>query len=256
MIGPDDSVYCTDDLRHTVRKFTPDGRLLLTLGPSGWPSDTGATSVDYRTILRAGPPFHFPTNLALSPSGEIVRQRRLRQRAGSQVLRPTANCFSRGANRARGRDSSTCRTASPSIDSGTVYVADRENCRLQLFHPDGEFISEWTDIARPCQVFIDGQGDVYVAELGFRAGMWPGTTPPTPDATGGRLSIFDSQGELKARWGGGETLARPATFSRRTTSGSIRGATSTSPKLSCRPAAPEGWFRRTCHTLQKFVRAQ
>src|SRR5256714_12232767 len=30
-IGPDDSLYCTDDLDHTVRKFTPDGKLLMTL---------------------------------------------------------------------------------------------------------------------------------------------------------------------------------------------------------------------------------
>src|SRR2546423_2599219 len=40
-IGPDDAVYCTDDLDHTVRKFTPEGKLLLTLGTSGCPSDTG-----------------------------------------------------------------------------------------------------------------------------------------------------------------------------------------------------------------------
>src|SRR4051794_1204918 len=41
-VGPDDSVYCSDDLDHTVRKFTPDGRLLMTLGERGKPSDTGA----------------------------------------------------------------------------------------------------------------------------------------------------------------------------------------------------------------------
>src|SRR5947209_1396803 len=70
-IGPDDAVYCTDDRDHTVRKFTPDGRLLLTLGASGQPSDTGATGMDYRTVLRAGPPFHYPTNLAISPEGEL-----------------------------------------------------------------------------------------------------------------------------------------------------------------------------------------
>ena len=70
-IGPDDTVYCSDDLDHTVRKFTLAGKLLLTLGTSGCPSDTGATSLDYRTILRAGPPFHYPTNLALSPEGEM-----------------------------------------------------------------------------------------------------------------------------------------------------------------------------------------
>src|SRR5262249_9320840 len=70
-IGPDDSVYLTDDADHTVRKFTPDGRLLLTLGTSGKPSDTGATSNDYRTVVRAGSPFHYPCNVALSPAGDI-----------------------------------------------------------------------------------------------------------------------------------------------------------------------------------------
>ena len=44
-IGPDDSVYCTDDSDHTVRKYTPDGRLLLTLGTSGKPSNTGRRSL-------------------------------------------------------------------------------------------------------------------------------------------------------------------------------------------------------------------
>src|SRR3972149_5122254 len=40
-VGPDDSIYCTDDLDHTVRKFTTDGKLLLTLGTPGLASDTG-----------------------------------------------------------------------------------------------------------------------------------------------------------------------------------------------------------------------
>ena len=52
-------------------------------------------------------------------------------------------------------------------------------------------------------------GDVYVAELGYRAGMWPGTTAPSPDATGGRVSVFDRDGRLLARWGGGSNPMCP-----------------------------------------------
>ena len=48
-IGPDDAVYCSDDLDHTMRKFTTEGKLLLTLGTSGKPSDTGIDGIDYRT---------------------------------------------------------------------------------------------------------------------------------------------------------------------------------------------------------------
>src|SRR5262249_57057674 len=66
---------------------------------------------------------------------------------------------------------------------GIVYVADRENSRIQLFAPDGAYLSEWTDVARPCQLYIDGPGNGYVAELGFPAGMWPRIAAPAPDAT-------------------------------------------------------------------------
>jgi hypothetical protein len=51
-IGPDGSVYCTDDGNHTVRKFTPQGKLLLTLGTMDRPSDTGYDGKDTMTVSR------------------------------------------------------------------------------------------------------------------------------------------------------------------------------------------------------------
>jgi hypothetical protein len=41
------------------------------------------------------------------------------------------------ALREGGPDSLTCRTASPSTDPGRVYVADRENDRIQVFSAEG-----------------------------------------------------------------------------------------------------------------------
>ena len=52
-VGPDDSVYCIDDFGHCVHKFSADGQLLWTLGTPGKASETGATTVDYRTIRRS-----------------------------------------------------------------------------------------------------------------------------------------------------------------------------------------------------------
>ena len=49
-IDSDDSLYLTDDDGHVVRKFTLSGKLLLTLGLQGEPSDSGCVNGDYRTI--------------------------------------------------------------------------------------------------------------------------------------------------------------------------------------------------------------
>lgn len=210
-IGPDDSVYLTDDLDHTVKKFTPDGKLLMTLGTSGRPSDTGATCIDYRTIRHSGPPFYFPTNVALAADGDLYisdgygnarihhfsADGRLLHSWGEPGLGPGQFHVPHGI----------------AVDSdGMIWVADRENSRIQIFTPAGDFVSEWKDIARPCQICFDKAGNLYVAELGYRAGMWPGTSAPAPDSTGGRVSIFERGGALLARWGGGRNPTAPGDF--------------------------------------------
>jgi DNA-binding beta-propeller fold protein YncE len=252
-IGPDDAVYLTDDLDHTVHKFTPEGERLWTLGTSGQPSDTGATSVDYRTIRQAGPPFHFPTNLVPAPSGELYisdgygNARIHKFSADGQLLlswgEPGSGPGQFGVPHGIAVDA-----------SGMVYVADRENSRLQLFSPDGIFLAEWKDVARPCDLAIDAAGRVYVAELGYRAGMWPGTVPPHPGATGGRVSIFDSSGRLLSRFGGGENPSEPGDFFAPhdiwlDSQGSLY--VSEVCRSAARGKKPEG---RDYHTLQKFVK--
>ena len=201
-IGPDDTVYCTDDFDHTIRAFTRDGQPRFTLGTSGRPSATGATSMDYRTIQHAGPPFNYPTNLALGPAGDIyvadgygnARVHRfgrrpavaLLGRAGQQARTISCSARHRGGRRWHG-----------------LCGRPREQPHPALY-ATGEYLGEWTDVARPCQLYIDRAGWIYVAELGFRAGRWPGTGDAKPEETGGRVSMFDRQGNLQTRWGGGD----------------------------------------------------
>lgn len=252
-IGPDDCVYCTDDLDHTVKKFTPDGRLLLTLGTSGRPSDTGATSIDFRTIQHAGAPFYFPTNVAIGSNGEIFvtdgyGNARVHKFAPDGTL-----LLSWGEP---GSEPGQFRVPHGiAVDrSGVIYVADRENSRIQMFSTDGQFLDQWIDIARPCQVAFDGIGNLYVAELGYRAGMWPGTSPPTPDATGGRVSIFDPSGKLLARWGGGDNPTAPGDFFaphdlRVDSRGDLYVA-----EVVMSAGGYRGLVDPSCHSLQKFSR--
>ena len=84
-----------------------------------------------------------------------------------------------------------------------MYVADRENSRVQLFKPDGEYIDEWTHVTRPDDLFIDSAGIMHVAELGEIAGRSPDTEilPHTPhaervlDGFGWRFLLRDSAGK-------------------------------------------------------------
>lgn len=249
----DDVVYCTDDLDHTVRKLTLDGKLLLTLGVSGQPADTGATSLDFRTILRAGPPFHYPTNLALSAEGEMYVTDGYGN-ARVHKFAPDGRLLFSWGEPGNGPGEFHIPHGIAIDRQGTVYVADRENSRMQRFTPQGEFIDQWTNVARPCQVAIGRQGDIYVAELGFQAGRWPGTSPPSPDAPGGRVSIFSGQGELLARWGGGRNpCALGDFFAPHGICVDSRGDIYVA-EVVMSAGGKRGLVSADCHVLQKFVR--
>ena len=250
-IGPDRSVYCVDDSGHTVRKFTPEGRLLMTLGTSGHASDTGATTVDYRTVRQSAGPFNFPTNLAVAANGELYIADGY---GNARVHRfsPDGRLISSWGKPGDGPGEFHVPHGIAVDPRGTVYVADRENSRIQRFTRDGEFIDQWSDIARPCQVTID-RGHVYVAELGYRAGMFPGNQPQPGQTTGGRLSIFTADGQLQARMGGGDNPCAPGDFFAPhdvcvDPFGDVYVA-----EVTMSAGGRRGLVSRTCHTLQKFI---
>jgi DNA-binding beta-propeller fold protein YncE len=251
-IGLDDIVWCTDDSDHTVRKFTTDGKLLLTLGTRGAPSDTGATSVDFRTIKRAGPPFHFPTNVAIAPNGELYVSDGYGNARIHKFSADGRLILSWGEPGSGPGQFHVPHGIAVDLN-GTVYVADRENSRIQIFSPDGQYLSEWTDVARPSQIFIDRSRRFLVAELGCRAGMWPGTSAPD-DAPGGRVSIFDSNGKLQASWGGGDNPCAPGDFFAPHDIWADSHGDIYVGEVVWSAGANRGLVPADCHSLQKFVR--
>jgi DNA-binding beta-propeller fold protein YncE len=252
-VGPDDSVYCVDDFDHTVRKFTPDGRMFLTLGTSGQSSDTGARTVDYRTIKRSAGPFNFPTNLALAPSGEMYVTDGYGN-ARVHVFSPEGKLMRSWGEPGAGPGQFHVPHGIVVDRQGIVYVADRENSRLQLFSPEGKFMAQWTDVARPCEAAIDAAGNVFVAELGYRAGMFEGNKPPAGTPTGGRVSIFNAQGELQARFGGGDNPCAAGDFFAPHDIWVDRFGDFYVGEVTMSAGGNRGLVARDCHTLQKFVR--
>src|SRR5262249_5651506 len=160
-----------DDGNHTVRKFTPQGELLLTLGTAGVPSDTGyvgpqpgiSGSTLLGTIKRGGPPFNCPTNLAFAPNGEFYVSDGY---GNARVHRFTPDgtlLQSWGEPGAEPGQFNLPHGIAVHPDQ-RVFVADRENDRIQIFSPDGGFLDQWLDVQRPTQLLIGADGVVHVAE--------------------------------------------------------------------------------------------
>jgi hypothetical protein len=196
----DGSLYLTDDLGHRVSQYSSRGQLMRNIGPVGIPSETGVNGFDFRTITAAGP-FNLPTNVAVAVDGHLFiadgyGNSRVHHFDADGILVHSWGSPGDGGS-AFNIPHGIC------VDSrDRVLVADRENSRIQIFDRVGSLLDTWTDVVRPCQVFAN-EGDVFfVAELGNKNGRFP--WQPKPDQpTGGRVSIFDPDGRLLSRWGGG-----------------------------------------------------
>lgn len=204
-----DTLYLTDDFGHSVRQFSADGELLRAIGPAGEPSETGVEGMDYRTIQPGGGPFNMPTNLVVGPGGDLFvtdgygNARVHRFSAGGDLI------ASWGAPGSEPGQFNVPHGIG--ADADRLYVCDRENSRVQIFSPDGQLETIWTDVQRPCEAFVSDDGLVYVFELGRRTGAFPWQTPD-PTQPGGRMSIFDRDGNVLARWGGGDNPSSPEDF--------------------------------------------
>jgi streptogramin lyase len=161
----------------------------MTLGTPDQPSDTGYRETPpiferIASIKYGGGPFNRPTGVGVAPNGDIY------------VSDGYANARIHHFN-AKGDLLSSWGEpgAGPSqfqlshnlwVDtSSRVWVADRENSRIQIFREDGKFLGEWIDLIRPTDVCIH-EDAVFVTEF-CRS-----------------VSIFDLDGKLLARWGNEE----------------------------------------------------
>ena len=180
-IGTDDLVYLTDRDDHVCVKLTLEGETLLVLGTRGEPSDTGCTE-DAGTVLQAAGPFNKPAGMARAPSGDIYvadgyRNSRVHRFSSEGTL------ISSWGQPGKSERSEFHLPHCLWVDrQGAVYVCDRENSRIQVFSPAGQFITQWTEMNRPTAIYMDANETVYISEL-------------TP-----RISIWDKQGNLITRW--------------------------------------------------------
>ena len=209
-IDRQDRIYLTDCGDHTVRVYNSAGEQLWMLGEPGQASDTGF-EIDVSPVRYAGGPFNRLTNVAVVPDGGLYIADGY---GNAQVHKFSASSqleFSWGEP-GSGPGQFNLPHGIGVDSAGTVYVADRESSRVQLFNPQGEYLRSWDFVNRPDDIFIDEQDNLYIAELGFRsATISPPhfcfmSHPPAGHDPIAKVGIYDPDGTLQQSIGGEEEI--------------------------------------------------
>jgi sugar lactone lactonase YvrE len=187
-----------DDLGSSVGRYSRDGELLRAFGPSGESSDTGWT-LDHMVVERAGAPYNRPTNAAVAPSGEVYVSDGY---GNCRIHRFSSDGQLLGSWGQPGSGPGEFRTPHSIwvLGDGRVLVADRQNERIQVFDPEGNYLTQWDDVQRPQDLYVDDDGLVYVAELSWSVGELSYKQGTMTEYVPGRLSILDPEGNRLVRW--------------------------------------------------------
>jgi DNA-binding beta-propeller fold protein YncE len=183
-MGPDDTIWCTDDGDHTVRQCTLDGKILLQIGLPGKPAP-----------YMSGEPFNRCTHTALSPKGEIYVSDGYGNARVHKYTPDGRLLLSWGEPGTDPGQFNIAHNITCDAD-GWVYVADRENHRVQVFDGNGRYETQWNNMHRPSGLFMTaGKCPLcYIGELGPHL-------PVNLDMPniGPRVSVYDHTGTLLAR---------------------------------------------------------
>ncbi len=134
-----------------VFKFSPDGKLLLTLGKAG-----GAAAPDY---------FYQPNDVVTAPNGDIFVSEG-HGAGNNRILKfdNTGKFIKEWGKLGTGPGEFDQPHALAMDSRGRLYVGDRNNNRIQVFDQNGTFIEEMKQYSRPSGVYIDKEDMIYVAD--------------------------------------------------------------------------------------------
>ena len=155
-IDAQDNIWATDVATHVVYKFSPEGRILLVLGVRG-----NAGEMHPYGHLRL---FNEPNDVAFGPGGEVfVAQGHGRGEPKVIKFDKDGNFIKAWGKKGTGPGEFDI-AHSIAIDAkGLLYVADRNNQRIQVFDADGTFLRESKHPGTPCGLFISPDQHLWLA---------------------------------------------------------------------------------------------
>ena len=187
-IGADDCVYCTDWVDHTVRKCTLDGEVLMELGEPNKPAP-----------YMSGKPFNRPTHTATSPDMRYLYVTDGYDNAKVHKFSADGELLESWGGPGADPGEFNLPHVIHCDEEGRLYVADRENHRVQFFDAEGNYEGQISNLHRPCGLCISpGKSPVfYVGELG----PYYSFNRNAPNL-GPRISIVTREGKLLGRLAG------------------------------------------------------
>jgi sugar lactone lactonase YvrE len=148
---------------HIVVKFSPAGKVLLTLGKAGVTGDGPDT-------------FNQPSDVVTGRNGDIFVADGHGGNTNARIVKFTKDGKFIKAWGKKGTAPGEFDTphAIALDSSGRLFVADRNNNRIQIFDQDGKFLAEWKQFSRPSGIFIDKNDVIYVADSESNTRRHPG----------------------------------------------------------------------------------
>ena len=198
-IGADDTIYCVDDQGQAVRQFTLDGGPLRAITVEQ-PVDTGYKPGYLDSVVRSGPPFCYPTDLVVSASGDMYVSDGYGN-ARVHKFSPDGRLLLSWGDPGRGPGQFVVPHGLCLDREGRIYVADRQNQRIQVFSPERNFITQWTGVRCPNKMVIDDEDNMYVAEMGLVVRGNVDSPQFFPDGPHARVTVRDLSGGILAEWG-------------------------------------------------------
>jgi DNA-binding beta-propeller fold protein YncE len=183
-IAPDDTIWCTDDGDHTVKHCTLDGKVLMTIGIPGKPAP-----------YMSGEPFHRCTHTALSPEGDLYVSDGYGNARIHKYSPDGKRLFSWGEPGTDPGQFNLPHNICCDAD-GWVYVADRENHRVQVFNGKGKYETQWVNMHRPSAMYMK-PGRCPICYIG-ECGPYLSSNRGMPNL-GPRLAVYTHEGELITR---------------------------------------------------------
>ena len=188
-IDREGNVWVADIGLHIIRKFSPDGQVLQTIGT---PGVAGADETH----------LYMPTDMAIAPDGDVFvsdgygNNRVVHFDASGKFVRSWGQL-------GVGREDLSLPHAIAMDSKGRLYVADRNNARVQVYDQSGRLLDSWTNVVIPWGLWVTSDDDIWVC------GASPMAWEDHPDYPGAPLSCppkyqvvmkFQPSGRLVQLW--------------------------------------------------------